>query len=153
MGLGESFARVPKRGTLVVLIPPSDPTAAHLRRVVGIPGDRIQMIAGVLQVNGVPVTLARMDAKVPGEEGTVYRETLPDGASYRIFDRNPDGAYDNTGVFEIPDGSYFVLGDSRDNATDSRMREIGDIPAANIIGTITGIFWSPDVSRIGSMPE
>jgi signal peptidase I len=146
-------ARVPKRGTLVAMFPSSSSDVAYLRRVIGIPGDRVQMINGVVQLNGAPVTLVKTGETVPGDEGTVYRETLPDGATYRILDRNPDGAYDNTGVFEIPPGLYFVLGDSRDNSTDSRMRELGGVAAENIIGTITGIYWSPDKSRIGMNVE
>ncbi len=149
--LVDTTARVPKRGTLVAMIPPSDPGIVYLRRVVGVPGDRVQMVNGVLQLNGAPVAQAQQDT--PAESGTIYRETLPDGASYLILDRNAASEGDNTGIFEISDGVYFVLGDSRDNAVDSRRPEIGEVPAGNIIGAVTAIFWSPDTSRIGTTPE
>ncbi|MEJ0011403.1 MAG: signal peptidase I [Bauldia sp.] len=151
--LVDGTARAPERGTLIAMALPSDPSIAYLRRVIGLPGDRVQMLNGVLQLNGAPATLTGTDMQVPGEYGTVYSETLPGGATHLVLDELQNGVSDNTALFEVPAGRYFVLGDNRDNAQDSRMREVGGVPAANIIGTVGGIYWSRDRSRIGTTPE
>ncbi len=104
----------------------------YLRRVIAVPGDRVQIVNGFVQLNGVPATLAKLDAS---GGGAVYRETLPDGASHLILAAQPGGPGDNTKVYEMAPGTYFLLGDNRDSAVDSRMPDVGAVPAANIIGS------------------
>jgi signal peptidase I len=118
--------------------------------VVGLPGDRIQMIHGVLNINGTPVKLERVEdfVETGRNERAVrikqWRETLSNGASYATLDLYHDGFYDNTGVYAVPSGHYFVIGDNRDNSQDSRVTKFGYIPFENLIGRADRIVFSID---------
>jgi signal peptidase I len=113
-------------------------------RLVGLPGDRIQMRDGQLILNETAVKRERIEDYVNNEGGQQihvrrWRETLPEGASYATLDLADSGLHDNTPVYTVPAGSYFLLGDNRDNATDSRvMSQIGFIPFRDIIGRVMG---------------
>jgi signal peptidase I len=141
---GRWLARAPKRGDLVVFRPEGE-TRNFVKRLVGLPGDRIQMISGVLQINGEPV---RHEAQGPvtitrdGETQNVpaVRETLPNGVSYIVLDRYPDFELDNTRVFVVPANHYFMLGDDRDSSQDSRTILVGYVPFDNLVGRIDRIF-------------
>jgi signal peptidase I len=141
---------LPERGDVVVFRVPGKSTADYIKRVVGLPGDRVQMIGGVLNINGVAVPRQRLDEngfvdKASALRGTRYRETLPNGVDYMIVALPKGGYYNNTPVYNVPAGQYFVLGDNRDNSTDSRMlSQIGYIPLENIIGRAKMIFFSID---------
>ena len=123
----------------------------YIKRVVGLPGDRIQMKQGLLYINGTPVARERLTDFV-GEEPCGsdavtktrrWRETLPNGVSYETLDCVDNGFYDNTNVYTVPDGHFFMMGDNRDNSTDSRvLSAIGYIPLENIIGRAGLIFFS-----------
>ncbi|MCS3729860.1 signal peptidase I [Bradyrhizobium betae] len=146
------FAAEPEYGDIVVFRTPKDTSVDYVKRVVGLPGDRIQMRQGQLFLNEKPVTRVALketdgeaacgtdDAKVRN-----WRETLPNGASYATYDCVDSGYYDNTGVYTVPSGHLFVLGDNRDNSTDSRvMTAIGFVPMDNLVGRVTRIIWSLD---------
>jgi signal peptidase I len=117
----------------------------HLDRIIGLPGDRVQMRAGQLLISDREVPRRKienytyhLDANLPGEALMQYVETLPpgeagEGRAHRILKRGDDGLLDNTKLFEVPPGQYFVLGDNRDNAVDSRL-DIGFVLLTNIIG-------------------
>lgn len=144
---------VPARGDVVVFLTPKDNATAYIKRVVGLPGDRIQMKDGLLHINGTPVMRERLadfsggDAcGSGGKAGTKrWRETLPNGISYETLDCLDNGFLDNTNVYTVPEGRIFVIGDNRDNSTDSRMpRDIGYVPMENIIGRAGMIFFSSD---------
>jgi signal peptidase I len=147
---GRVFASEPQRGDVVVFRLPKDDSADYIKRVVGLPGDRIQMIDGVLHINDVLVKLERIDDLIDTEDGgrtTVvkrWRETLPNGVSYTTWDLY-DSFLDNTQVYTVPPGNYFMMGDNRDNSQDSRvLSQFGYVPLENIVGRAQIIFFSID---------
>lgn len=143
---GRWLGRVPERGDVVVFRPAPEPDRAFVKRLVGLPGDRIQMIDGVLHINGAAVereALGLLD--VAGHAGVeripAFRETLPNGVSYVTLDRTPNSEIDNTSVFVVPAGAYFVMGDDRDNSADSRVSSVvGYVPSDNLIGRVVHVF-------------
>jgi len=142
------FASEPERGDLVVFRLPKDPSTDYVKRVVGLPGERIQMINGLLHINGTPVKRERIEDFIDTEDGRQvrirqWRETLPNGVSHSTLDLMDDGFYDNTKEYRVPAGHYFMLGDNRDNSADSRVEsQVGYVPAENLIGRVQVIFWS-----------
>jgi signal peptidase I len=151
---------LPKRGDIVVFRLPRDPKTFYVKRIAGLPGDRVQMIGGVLNVNDVPVKRERAGERVDddvrcGKENghpavPLYRETLPGGPSFLTekiseictFYRND--AADNTPVFAVPAGHYFMMGDNRDNSNDSRFgsdqRGVGYVSLELILGRVVASF-------------
>ncbi len=146
---GRIFASLPKRGDVVVFKLPSDNTTDYIKRVVGLPGDRIQVRNGVVYVNGEPARLERVGEFRDPEEGlgrpaVIYREYLPGNRDHLIMDLYPNGRFDNTGVFEVPEGYIFVMGDNRDNSLDSRSTHVGFVPLENLVGRAEILFFSLD---------
>ncbi len=145
---GRIMASEPQRGDVVVFRLPKDDSVDYIKRVIGLPGDRIQMIDGVLNINGQAVQRQRADDYVETEEGRTqrvkrWRETLPNGVSYDTLDLVDRGFYDNTDVYTVPAGHFFMMGDNRDNSTDSRvLSQVGYVPFENIIGRAEIIFFS-----------
>jgi signal peptidase I len=130
----------PARGDLIAFVVRRDNTVM-IKRLVGLSGDRVQMINGALQLNGEPVKRERIEDFEEREAGGKtarikrFRETLPNGASYETLDLIDNGFLDNTPVYAVPEGQFFVVGDNRDNSTDSRIQsQIGYIPFADILG-------------------
>jgi signal peptidase I len=137
----------PKRGDVIVFRLPSDPDIDYIKRLEGLPGDRIQMINGVLFINGKPVPKVpdgsftsdyRLD---PGSDVPVFRETLDTGKTYDTLDQSPVSRGDNTPEFIVPAGHYFFMGDNRDNSLDSRF-DVGYVPEENVVGRASVIFFS-----------
>ena len=152
---GRIFATEPKRGDVAAFKLPRGGSTIYLERVIGLPGDRIQMVKGRLVINGETVErepvqkftvsdLAGRETQVP-----TYLETLPGGVSHLIIERDGDeGFYDSTNLYEVPPGHYFMMADNRDNATDSRIpwekRGLGYVPFENFIGRAEVIYFSLD---------
>jgi len=144
---GRIFASEPERGDIIVFRLPPNPEVDYIKRLVGLPGDRIQVTSGVLFINGKPVPKQpdgtftsdyRLD---PGSDVPVFRETLDNGVTYDTLDQVQDSRGDNTREFVVPEGHYFFMGDNRDNSLDSRF-DVGFVPAENLIGRASIIFFS-----------
>jgi signal peptidase I len=148
---GRIFGSEPTRGDVIVFKLPSDNSTDYIKRLIGLPGDRIQMLNGQLYINDKPVPKVRVADYIETDEFGVtqhvrrYRETLPNGKSYYVLDRDPDGPADNTDVYVVPPGHYFMMGDNRDNSDDSRA-DVGYVPAENLVGKAELIFFSTDGS-------
>jgi signal peptidase I len=151
--------RKPERGEVVVFWnPKAQPAPADfIKRIVGLPGDKVQMIHGNLFVNGQMVPRRQVGDCIYQEGGVAvlrqqYIESLPRGPNeppldHRIIKSGDEGPLDNTAVYEVPDGYYFAMGDNRDNSEDSRvMSAVGFIPAENIIGPAQFLFFSTNGS-------
>jgi signal peptidase I len=144
---GRIWGGTPERGDVVVFKFPPNPSLDYIKRVVGLPGDRIQMIDGVLHINGEPVERERVgqidnpDITEVQRPVDVWRETLPNGVSYDTLDLSPNSIGDDTREFVVPEGHYFMMGDNRDNSTDSRFN-VGFVPAENLVGRANIIFFS-----------
>lgn len=145
---GRVWGGTPARGDVVVFKFPRDTSTDYIKRVVGLPGDRIQMRGGVLHINRVPVGMERIDDYVErlpdGRARAVarYVETLPEGNSHHVLDHGA-GSWDETPEFEVPAGHVFVMGDNRDNSSDSRA-DVGYVPVENLVGRAEIIFFATD---------
>ena len=138
-----------ERGDVAVFRKPPENEIDYIKRIVGLPGDSIQMLKGVLHINGEPVKRERIEDFVDdyGRKIIQYVETLPNGRQHKILEANNDtGHLDNTPVFVVPEGHYFAMGDNRDNSADSRVKDVRFIPAQNLVGRAEFLFFSTDGS-------
>lgn len=145
---GRVLASPPERGDVAVFALPSEPSRDFVKRIIGLPGDRVQVLHGVLYLNGKPVPRRRASDYVEDQNGYLhhvvrYRETLPNGKSYSVLDRESEGEYDTTPVYRVPAAHYFMLGDNRDDSDDSR-GIVGYVPSENLVGRAEIKFFSID---------
>ena len=175
---GRVFGETPERGDIAVfkVFVPGDGWTDYIKRVIGLPGDRIQMIDGQLFINEKAVPKVRLPQDyIEGEGGATrriprYKETLDNGRSYEVLDMDRNGFLDNTPVYEVPAGHLFMMGDNRDNSTDSRVQSsVGFVKIENLVGRAEMLFfsvergeaawafwkwpWSVRWSRIGTLLE
>ena len=139
----------PERGDVIVFRKPTDTDTDYIKRLIGLPGDRIQMRGGVLHINDAPVPRREAEPFVATDGfGRPFRvrhyvQTLPNGVEHSVLEMQGDrGHMDNTRVYRVPEGHYFLMGDNRDNSVDSRDRSVGMVPRANLIGRADILFWS-----------
>lgn len=141
----------PKRGDVVVFKLPTDNKTDYIKRIVGLPGERVQVIAGRLYINGELVErepvgfIQDVGPDFRNRTVTEYLETLPGGIVHRIYEVSDNEANDNTKEYRIPANHYFVMGDNRDNSQDSRVQSlVGFVPYENLVGRADILFFSVD---------
>lgn len=146
---GRVWAKPPERGDVVVFKLPSNTHIDYIKRVIGMPGDTVQVKRGRLYINNElihrePVGLKRVEDEPFGEIAmTEYIETLPDGVMHPIYEETDQEPLDNTPPYVVPEGHYFMMGDNRDNSQDSRVTHaVGFVPLENIVGRADFIFFS-----------
>ena len=143
---GRILYHPPKRGDVVVFRPTQTPNVNYIKRVIGLPGDDIQIRHGILYINNKPVqhkkTIDFADNNYYNHKVAIprYIETLPNGKSYSILQTSPDGAVENTPIYHVPMHHFLVLGDNRDASRDSRF--IGFIPEENLVGKAQVVVFS-----------
>ena len=147
---GRIFRSQPERGDVAVFRHPSNTDTDYIKRIVGLPGDRIQVRRGILYINDEPVKRRRIEDFIETDRfgkrrrQPRYEETLPNGVSFHVLDMLYDGALDNTPVYTVPSGYFFAMGDNRDNSLDSRAANVGYVPEENLVGRAEFIFFSTD---------
>lgn len=149
---GRILVTEPERGDVAVFKLPTDTSKDYIKRIIGLPGDEIQVKGGVLHINGKPVERERVGDFVDyAPSGNVrrvarYIETLPNGKRHYIMEDDGDNGFaDNTPVYRVPEGHYFAMGDNRDNSQDSRfLDKVGYIPRENLVGRAEFLFFSID---------
>ena len=153
---GRIFGRLPERGDVAVFYPPNKPET-YIKRIIGLPGDRIQMKDGQLYINGVLCPRQRIGDYISRDYGpsviiAEYAETLPNGRKHDILKiRDDDGnsyiKVNNTPEYKVPEGHVFAMGDNRDNSLDSRVMTadgVGFVPVENLVGRAEFLFFSID---------
>jgi len=150
---GRIFDHKPQRGDVIVFKLPRDNHTDYVKRLIGLPGDRIDLKGGVVYINGKmvprePLPAAMTDTGYGFQRSVArFRETLPNGKSYIVNDFGPDSDFDNVGGYLVPEDHYFFMGDNRDNSLDSRATEaigVGYVPAANLEGKAQIVLLSWD---------
>jgi signal peptidase I len=166
---GRIWEDKPERGDVIVFRPPGEPQTDFIKRLIGLPGDTVQVKEGLLYINGEPVKRERIEDFVDADSIIAapvpqYIETLPGGVAHRIVEaRGDQGDLDNTPLYVVPEGHYFMMGDNRDRSSDSRilagnmqydlntritdpaqLGNVGFVPAENLIGPAKVLFWSYD---------
>lgn len=140
----------PERGDIAVFRQPRQPDIDYIKRIVGLPGDTIQMIEGRLYINSVLVPREFLGSEaVTDQDGTrvyqKYLESLPNGVQHHIYELSDHDSYDNTPLFIVPEGHYFAMGDNRDASMDSREQmQVGFVPEDNLVGRASFLFFSTE---------
>jgi signal peptidase I len=148
---GRIMGSTPARGDIVVFKLPRDGQTDYIKRVIGLPGDRVQIANGAVILNGAPIKRERLDDDIQSDAfGNIqrferWRETNPEGRTYQTYNIEDGGQFDDTGVYVVPEGHLFMMGDNRDNSLDSRAPMeigVGFVPMENVVGRARLIFLS-----------
>lgn len=149
---GRIMDREPLRGDVVVFKLPTNTGVDYIKRVIGLPGDKVQVVDGRLYINQKLVPRESVGLKRIDENGVTrvmneYIETLPGGTIHRIYEEGDDRPLDNTPEYTVPEGHYFMMGDNRDNSQDSRVQNmVGFVPYKNLVGRASFLFFSTNGS-------
>jgi signal peptidase I len=149
---GRMLGHAPRRGDVVVFVPPNDRSEIFVKRLIGLPGDTLQVTGGQLTINGQVVPRVEQGTYVDDSDGgpvvaEKFAETLPGGKVHAILKLTDQGFANNTPVYTVPAGDYFLMGDNRDNSEDSRFLDgpVGYVPAENLLGPAVFILGSADL--------
>jgi len=146
------FSKIPNRGDVVVFKTPEDNRTDYIKRVIGLPGDKIRIVNGEIRLNDSIIVRKKMNDFLDNDKNSSmkrvrkYKEYHED-LNFEILDIMDNGIADNTELFKVPEGYFFVMGDNRDNSQDSRFKTVGFIPFDNLIGKARFIFFSLENSR------
>ncbi len=147
---GRIMRKMPERGDVVVFRQPKQPTIDYIKRIIGLPGDRIRVTEGILYINDEPVKREFLGTEEMGEAGRIdlfkkYNETLPNGVVHHIYEISDQQPLDDTREYKVPEGNYFAMGDNRDQSLDSRvLAQVGFVPEENLVGRASFLFFSVD---------
>jgi len=146
---GRILFSAPERGDVAVFKLPRDNKTDYIKRIIGLPGDRIQVKGGILHINDEPVKREQTEDYTTTDQFgrqirvAQYVETLPNGHRHRIIEESDSAPLDNTPVFTVPPDHYFAMGDNRDNSLDSRVGSmVGFVPVENLVGRAEFLFFS-----------
>lgn len=146
---GRLAAKAPQRGDIIVFKLPTNTSISYIKRLIGLPGDRIQMKRGRLYINDQLIPREAKGLRTTYDDAgnklvmTEYQQTLPGGARFSIFEESDGGPLDDTPVYTVPAGHYFMMGDNRDHSQDSRVQQVvGFVPFENLLGPARMIFFS-----------
>jgi signal peptidase I len=152
---GRIFGHVPERGDVAVFRLPRDTSTNYIKRIVGLPGDRVQVRTGQLYINGTQVQRTRLgvftavNERGDAREAGRYTEVLPNGRQHELLKQTDQGGANDTPEFKVPEGSVFAMGDNRDDSLDSRFPSsvgVGYVPMENLVGRAEFIFFSVDAT-------
>ena len=147
------FSRIPERGDVVVFKTPEDNRTDYIKRVIGLPGDKIRILNGQIIINDKKILRKKTNDFIDNDKNTSLKRVRKymeyfDELNFEVLDIMDNGIVDNTELFIVPEGHFFVMGDNRDNSQDSRFKQIvGFIPLDNLVGKARFIFFSLENSR------
>ncbi len=150
---GKIFSNTPERGDVVVFKTPQNNRTDYIKRVIGLPGDKIEIKNGIIFINGSEILRKKLndfidtDNKTSNKRVRMYNEYFYN-KEINILDITDNGIADNTQLFNVPENHFFVMGDNRDNSQDSRfISTVGFVPYENLVGKAQFIFFSLENAR------
>jgi len=146
------FSNIPNRGDIVVFKTPEDNRTDYIKRVIGLPGDKIRVTNGEIYLNENKILRKKLNDFIDNDKNSFIKrirkyQEYHDDLTFEVLDIMDDGIADNTKLFLVPEGHFFVMGDNRDNSQDSRFKTVGFIPIENLVGKARFIFFSLENSR------